>query len=226
MEFIEEGELKKNFTVLRMQIKIHAAASDICSLSCGFKAANRKLCYTFSSFYREYGDKSCPPTLAPLVTDAAGKESAEEEEEVEGKEPASSFSPDPLQHVDIGDLSLKECDSCVVPTGKEGLGENGAAEMAADAIAEVQQEAEDSRTPQGIFVYKRNQAVPLGSAAAHTPLQSTGGPGQQERGRGNALCSERTERCAQTDQPLMAGLSSFSLQSKWMRYLTSAFFMP
>lgn len=155
----------------------------------GFKAATRKLCYAFSSFYREYGDKSCPPTLAPLVTDAAGKESSEEEEEVEGKEPASSFSTDPLQHVDIGDLSLKECDSCAVPTGKEGLSENGAAETVADATAEVQQEAEDSRTPQGIFVYKQNQAVPLGSAAARTLLQSAVGPGQRERGRGSALCS-------------------------------------
>uniref|UniRef100_A0A8D0F6R3 Eukaryotic translation initiation factor 2D n=1 Tax=Strix occidentalis caurina TaxID=311401 RepID=A0A8D0F6R3_STROC len=116
--------------------------------SVGFKAVNRKLCYAFSSFYREYGDKSYPPTLAPLVTDPAEKESAEDEEEMEGKEPVISFSTDPLQHVDVGDLSLKERDSCAMLTGKEDLNESRAAETAEGADTEVQQEAEDSRTPQ------------------------------------------------------------------------------
>ncbi|KAM9268384.1 eukaryotic translation initiation factor 2D isoform 2-T3 [Morus bassanus] len=97
---------------------------------------------------REYGDKSYPPTLAPLVTDSAEKESAEDEEEMEGKEPVISFSTDPLQHVDIGDLSLKERDSCAIVVGKEELNENRAAETAEGANTEVQQEAEDSRTPQ------------------------------------------------------------------------------
>ncbi|XP_010137793.1 PREDICTED: eukaryotic translation initiation factor 2D [Buceros rhinoceros silvestris] len=101
-------------------------------LAAGMKGKGFAVVHTYTDHLWEYGDKSCPPTLAPLVTDAAGKESAEEEEEVEGKEPASSFSPDPLQHVDIGDL--KECDSCAVPTGKEGLGENGAAEPQMDAL--------------------------------------------------------------------------------------------
>lgn len=120
----------------------------------GFKAANRKLCYVFSSFHREYGDKSYPPTLAPLVTDSTEKESTEDEEEVEGKEPVISISTDPLQHVDVGDLSLKDRDSCAILMGKEELHENRAAETAEDANTEVQQEAEDSRTPQGIFAYK------------------------------------------------------------------------
>lgn len=120
----------------------------------GFKAGNRKLCYAFSSFYREYGDKSYPPTLAPLVTDSAEKESAEDEEEMEGKEPVISFSTDPSQHVDVGDLSLKERDSCAILMGKEELSEDRGAETAEDANTEVQQEAEDSRTPQGIFAYK------------------------------------------------------------------------
>jgi len=170
---MEEDELKINLMVLRMQKMIHATASafyqgDICSCRVGFKAVNRKLCYTFSSFYREYGDKSCPPTLAPLVTDSAEKESAEDEEEMEGKEPVISFSTDPLQRVDVGDLSLKERDSCAILIGKEELGENRAAGTAEDASTEVQQEAEDSRTPQGIFAYKRNQTMPFRCAEAHT----------------------------------------------------------
>ena len=120
----------------------------------GFKAVNRKLCYAFSSFYREYGDKSCPPTLAPLVTDSAEKESAEDEEEMEGKEPVISCSTDPLQHLDVGDLSLKERDSCAILMGKEELNESRAAETAEDVNTEVERDAEDSRTPQGIFAYK------------------------------------------------------------------------
>lgn len=120
--------------------------------SMGFKAVNRKICYAFSSFYREYGDKSSPPTLAPLVTDPAEKESTEDEEEMEGKESVISFSTDPSQHVGVGDLSLKERDSCATLMGKEELDENRAAETAEDANTEVQQEAEDSRTPQGILV--------------------------------------------------------------------------
>lgn len=134
----------------------------------GFKAVNRKLCYAFSSFSREYGDKSYPPTLAPLVTDSAEKESAEDEEEMEGKEPVISFSTDPLQHVDIGDLSLKGRDSCTILLGKEELDENRAAETAEDANTEVQQEAEGSRTPQGIFAYKWNQTMSLWFAEART----------------------------------------------------------
>lgn len=122
----------------------------------------------FFSFYREYGDKSCPPALAPLVTDSAEKESAEDEEEMEKKEPIISFFADPLQHVDVGDLSLKEQDSCAVLMGTEGLEESRAAETAQDANAEVQREAEDSRTPQGIFASRLNQTVPLWFTEAHT----------------------------------------------------------
>lgn len=118
----------------------------------GFKAVQRKLCYVFSSFYREYGDKSNPPTLAPLVTDSAEKESAEDEE-MEGKEPVISLSTDPVQHVNVGDLSLQERDSCAILIGKEELDENRAAETAEDASTEGLQEPEDSRTPQGIFAY-------------------------------------------------------------------------
>ncbi|PKU32229.1 eukaryotic translation initiation factor 2d [Limosa lapponica baueri] len=117
-------------------------------LAAGMKGKGFAVLHTYLDHLWEYGDKSYPPTLAPLVTDSAEKESAEDEEEMEGNEPVSSFSTDPLQHVDVGDLSLKERDCCGIPMGKEELHENRAAETAEDANTEVQQEAEDSRTPQ------------------------------------------------------------------------------
>ncbi|XP_059687180.1 eukaryotic translation initiation factor 2D isoform X1 [Gavia stellata] len=117
-------------------------------LAAGMKGKGFAVLHTYMDHLWEYGDKSYPPTLAPLVTDSAEKESAEDEEEMERKEPVISFSTDTLQHVDIGDLSLKERDSCAILMGKEELNENRAAETAEDANTEVQQEAEDSRTPQ------------------------------------------------------------------------------
>lgn len=149
-EFMEEDV---NFTVYTLQKKTCAAASafiqgDITVL--WFKAAKGKLCSAFSSFCREYGDKSSPPTLAPLVTDSAAKDSAGDQEELQGKEPGSSCSPEPEQPVDIRDLSLKDRDACAELLGKEELHEDRAAEPAEDASTEEQQEAEDSRTPQGV----------------------------------------------------------------------------
>ncbi|XP_054251791.1 eukaryotic translation initiation factor 2D isoform X1 [Indicator indicator] len=108
-------------------------------LAAGMKGKGFAVLHTYMDHLWEYGDKSYPPTLAPLVTGSAEKESTEDEEETEGTEPGSS-STDPLQHVDIGDLSLKEA-----LVGKEELSENRAAETAQDASTE---EAEDSRTPQ------------------------------------------------------------------------------
>uniref|UniRef100_A0A8C0EW92 Eukaryotic translation initiation factor 2D n=1 Tax=Bubo bubo TaxID=30461 RepID=A0A8C0EW92_BUBBB len=84
-------------------------------LAAGMKGKGFAVLHTYTDHLWEYGDKSYPPTLAPLVTDPAEKESAEDEEEMEGKEPVISFSTDPLQHVDVGDLSLKERDSCTAP---------------------------------------------------------------------------------------------------------------
>ncbi|NXX37989.1 EIF2D factor, partial [Tricholaema leucomelas] len=111
-------------------------------LAAGMKGKGFAVLHTYMDHLWEYGDKSYPPTLAPLVTDSAEKESTEDEEETEGKEPGSS-STDPLQEVDVGDLSLKE-----TLMGKEEVSENRAAETAQDGSTEVQQEAEDSRTPQ------------------------------------------------------------------------------
>uniref|UniRef100_A0A8B9T4Z0 Eukaryotic translation initiation factor 2D n=1 Tax=Anas platyrhynchos TaxID=8839 RepID=A0A8B9T4Z0_ANAPL len=117
-------------------------------LAAGMKGKGFAVLHTYMDHLWEYGDKSYPPTLAPSVTEPAEKESADDEEEMEEKEPVSSFSTDPLQHVDIGDLSLKEQDSCAILMGKEEHNENKAAETAEDDNTEVQQEAEDSRTPQ------------------------------------------------------------------------------
>lgn len=82
-----------------------------------------------------------------MVTDSAAKESAGDREELQGKEPGSSCSPEPQQHLDIRDLSLRDTDTCAELLGKEELHENRAAEPAEHAS----REAEDSRTPQGIF---------------------------------------------------------------------------
>ncbi|KFV64827.1 Eukaryotic translation initiation factor 2D, partial [Dryobates pubescens] len=111
-------------------------------LAAGMKGKGFAVLHTYLDHLWEYGDKSSPPTLAPLVTDSAEEESTGGEREPEEQEPGSS-STDPLQHLDIGELSLKE-----TLVGKEELSENRAAETAQDASTEVQQEAEDSRTPQ------------------------------------------------------------------------------
>ncbi|XP_009988123.1 PREDICTED: LOW QUALITY PROTEIN: eukaryotic translation initiation factor 2D-like, partial [Tauraco erythrolophus] len=117
-------------------------------LAAGMKGKGFAVLHTYMDHLWEYGDKSYPPTLAPLVTDSAEKESAEDEEETEGKEPVISFSTDPLstQHMDVGDLSLKERGGCAVLTGTEELHENRAADTAEGANTEVQQK--HNRTPQ------------------------------------------------------------------------------
>ncbi|NXX81341.1 EIF2D factor, partial [Urocolius indicus] len=115
-------------------------------LAAGMKGKGFAVLHTYTDHLWWYGDKSYPPTLAPLITDPAEKESAEEE--MERKEPVISLPTDPLQHVDVGDLSLKEQDSCAILSAEEELCENRAAEGTEDANTEVQQEAEDSRNPQ------------------------------------------------------------------------------
>ncbi|NWI93253.1 EIF2D factor, partial [Pitta sordida] len=111
-------------------------------VAAGMKGKGFAVLHTYLDHLWEYGDKSCPPTLAPLAPDPAAKEGTGEEQE-----PGSSCSPDPVPHVDIRDLSLQEQDSCV-ELGKEELHENRAAEAAENASTEDQQEAGDSRTPQ------------------------------------------------------------------------------
>ncbi|XP_015740789.1 eukaryotic translation initiation factor 2D isoform X2 [Coturnix japonica] len=120
-----------------------AAMSTTEMLAAGMKGKGFAVLHTYMDHLWEYGDKSCPPTLAPLVADPA-----ENEEEAEGKKPGNSFSNDTPQHVDIGDLSLKEQNSSAIVMGKEELNENRAAETAEDDSTGAQQDAEDSRTPQ------------------------------------------------------------------------------
>ncbi|NXP24537.1 EIF2D factor, partial [Scytalopus superciliaris] len=112
-------------------------------LAAGMKGKGFAVLHTYLDHLWEYGDKSCPPTLAPLIPDCAG-----DEEEQEGKEPVNNCPPDPEQHVDIGDLSLKEQDNCADLQGGEELHEDRAAEPADTASTEHQQDSEDSRTPQ------------------------------------------------------------------------------
>ncbi|POI24562.1 hypothetical protein CIB84_011688, partial [Bambusicola thoracicus] len=129
----------------RAPVAVAAAAMSTAEmLAAGMKGKGFAVLHTYMDHLWEYGDKSPPPTLAPLVADPAEKENAENEEEVEGKKPGNSFSTDTSQHLDIGDLSLKEQNSCAIVMGKEELNENGAEDDSTGA----QQDAEDSRTPQ------------------------------------------------------------------------------
>ncbi|NXK89790.1 EIF2D factor, partial [Formicarius rufipectus] len=112
-------------------------------LAAGMKGKGFAVLHTYLDHLWEYGDKSSPPTLAPLVPDCAGNE-----EEQQGKEPVSSSPPEPVQHVGIGDLSLKEGDNCAQLQGREELPEDRGAEPAESASTEDQQGPEDSRTPQ------------------------------------------------------------------------------
>ncbi|NXU87740.1 EIF2D factor, partial [Xiphorhynchus elegans] len=112
-------------------------------LAAGMKGKGFAVLHTYLDHLWEYGDKSYPPTIAPLVPDCAG-----DEEEQEGKEPANNSPPEPVQHVHIGSLSLKEGDICAELQGKEELHEDRAAEPAETASTEDQQDPEDSRTPQ------------------------------------------------------------------------------
>ncbi|OXB67155.1 hypothetical protein ASZ78_015796 [Callipepla squamata] len=133
----------------RAPVAVAAAAMSTAEmLAAGMKGKGFAVLHTYMDHLWEYGDKSCPPTLAPMVADPAEEENAESEEEVEGKKLGNSCSTDTLQHVDIGDLSLKEQNSCAVVMGKEELDENRAAETAEDDSTGAQQDAENSRTPQ------------------------------------------------------------------------------
>ncbi|NXJ12944.1 EIF2D factor, partial [Odontophorus gujanensis] len=133
----------------RAPVAVAAAAMSTAEmLAAGMKGKGFAVLHTYMDHLWEYGDKSCPPTLAPVVADPAEKENAESEEEVEGKKLGNSCSTDTPQHVDIGDLSLKEQNSCAIVMGKEELNENRAAETAEDDSTGAEQDAENSRTPQ------------------------------------------------------------------------------
>ncbi|XP_065450666.1 eukaryotic translation initiation factor 2D isoform X2 [Chrysemys picta bellii] len=95
-----------------------------------------------------FGDKSYPPTIAPLVAEPAELESTDDDDkDEEGREPDSDLCIAPSLQMDIGNLSLQEGDGCARLMEEEEPGETGAAEMAED-IVEVQPETEDGRTPQ------------------------------------------------------------------------------
>ncbi|NWY69549.1 EIF2D factor, partial [Erithacus rubecula] len=104
-------------------------------LAAGMKGKGFAVLHTHLDHLWEYGDKSSPPTLAPLGTDCAG------DEELQGKEPGSSCCPEPQQLMDIRDLSLKDRDTCA-ELGKEELPEDRA------EGGSLEEQPEDSRTPQ------------------------------------------------------------------------------
>ncbi|NXS31131.1 EIF2D factor, partial [Pomatostomus ruficeps] len=105
-------------------------------LAAGMKGKGFAVLHTHLDHLWECGDKSSPPTLAPLVTDAAAEERAGDEQELQGKEPEQLEA--------VRDLSLKDREPCAELLGQEEPPKN----RAEDGSTEDQQDPEDSRTPQ------------------------------------------------------------------------------
>uniref|UniRef100_A0A8D0GUD5 Eukaryotic translation initiation factor 2D n=1 Tax=Sphenodon punctatus TaxID=8508 RepID=A0A8D0GUD5_SPHPU len=113
-------------------------------LAAGMKGRGLTVLHTYTDHLWGFGDKSSPPTIAPMVADPAEMRCTEEEGD-EGQEHGNHLSADPSLVTDFGNLGLQEGDDCT-ELGKTN--ENGAAEMAEEENTEAPQEAEDSRTPQ------------------------------------------------------------------------------
>ncbi|XP_067388020.1 eukaryotic translation initiation factor 2D isoform X2 [Emydura macquarii macquarii] len=118
-------------------------------LAAGMKGKGFAVLHAHTDHLWGFGDKSYPPTIAPLVAEPAELESTDDDDkDEEGREPDSHLSIDPSLQRDVGNWSLREGDGCARLTEEEEeSGETGAAEGAEDTT-KVQQETEDGRTPQ------------------------------------------------------------------------------
>uniref|UniRef100_A0A8C3T1C2 Eukaryotic translation initiation factor 2D n=1 Tax=Chelydra serpentina TaxID=8475 RepID=A0A8C3T1C2_CHESE len=117
-------------------------------LAAGMKGKGFTVLHSYTDHLWGFGDKSYPPTIAPLVAEPAELESTDDDDkDEEGREPDSDLSIAPSLQMGIGNLSLQEGDGCAKLMEEEKPGETGSAEMAED-IAEVQPETEDGRTLQ------------------------------------------------------------------------------
>uniref|UniRef100_A0A8C8S7Y6 Eukaryotic translation initiation factor 2D n=1 Tax=Pelusios castaneus TaxID=367368 RepID=A0A8C8S7Y6_9SAUR len=117
-------------------------------LAAGMKGKGIAVLHAYTDHLWGFGDKSSPPTLAPLVVEPAELESAgEDKTDEEGSEPDTNLSIDPSLQMDFCSWSLREGDGSARLAEEEQPGETGAAERAEDT-AEVQQETEGGRTPQ------------------------------------------------------------------------------
>ncbi|XP_032648427.1 eukaryotic translation initiation factor 2D [Chelonoidis abingdonii] len=114
-------------------------------LAAGMKGKGFTVLHAYMDHLWGFGDKSYPPTIAPLVAEPAELESTGDDDE-KGLELDSNLCIAPSLQMDIGNLSLQEGDGCA-RLMEEEPSETGAAEMAED-IAEFQPEMEDGRTPQ------------------------------------------------------------------------------
>lgn len=103
----------------------------------------------FLLFERGFGDKTYPPTIAPLEVEPAEMEGAENEKQEDEGEESNSLLVDPLQP-DAEYLSTKEAVQSAEVRDKEDPSENGAAETTEEENPNSPQEVEDSRSPQGI----------------------------------------------------------------------------
>lgn len=111
-------------------------------------------CTSCSFIKREFGDKSCPPTINPLEVEAAEisdvDEAQQEDEGGEGKTVETCIPADPLLLTEVGSQSLKEAVRCAEGGETKEARENGAAETAEADNPDVIQKVEESRSPQGI----------------------------------------------------------------------------
>ncbi|KAJ6659907.1 hypothetical protein lerEdw1_018363 [Lerista edwardsae] len=122
-------------------------------VAAGMKGKGFTVLHTYMDHLWGFGDKTCPPTIAPLEAEPAEMEGAEnekqEDEGEEGNAPESNSLPvDPPLQPDAEYLSTKEAVQSAEVRETEASSENGAAETAEAKNPDIPQEVEDSRSPQ------------------------------------------------------------------------------
>ncbi|XP_062998856.1 eukaryotic translation initiation factor 2D [Elgaria multicarinata webbii] len=115
-------------------------------MAAGMKGKGFTVLHTYMDHLWGFGDKSCPPTVAPLEAEPSEMVDAEEElqedEEEEGNAPKNSISVDPSLQTDSGNPSVEEAIQCAHLGEKEEPNENGSPETTEE------DNPEDSRSPQ------------------------------------------------------------------------------
>ncbi|XP_042318817.1 eukaryotic translation initiation factor 2D [Sceloporus undulatus] len=107
--------------------------------------------HTYMDHLWGFGDKSCPPIIAPLegepseVMDA--EEEEQEDEEGKGQVLENSLSVDSSLQTNFGNLNMEEIPQCADLRRKEVPNEDGADEIVREENPDVSQEMED-RSPQ------------------------------------------------------------------------------
>nr|XP_020666327.1 eukaryotic translation initiation factor 2D [Pogona vitticeps] len=117
----------------------------------GMKGKGFTVLHTYMDQLWGLGDKSCPPTIAPLELERSQNEGTEEEEEKskegEHRLPESSLTVDPSLQTQIEDLSMEDAVQFDDTREKKEPSENEATETTEEDHPDVPQEAEN-RSPQ------------------------------------------------------------------------------